>query len=1281
MKITKWLQKIWPLLIGMLLVATVGSGQTGTGQISGLVRDASGGVIVGATVKVTDERTGVSRSTATSDAGTFAVPSLPAGLYTVKIEYAGFRTYLSKNVEVTVGAYHDLHVVLELGTVTSTVEVTEAAVQAQTREASISSLVDSKTITQLPLNRRNPLHFLGLIPGVVGHSATATSSTGTVTHNVNGDRGRGILTMLDGIDISDPIIPRGELTNAPVNPDVVQEFRVTTALPRAEYGRNSGAQIEVVTKGGSNNFHGNLYEFLRNTSFDANGFFNNHLLDSLTGKAPIPRERLQQNQFGGSIGGPIRKNKMFFFFNYDGQRRVQSFLTTSTTYTQSAREGKFRFIRGTVTSGGKSFTRLDPALVDSSTGAVRSDVSICSSGITTNCLDTYNVVSKDARGLGLDPTMEKLIALYPLPNDFSSGDGVNTAFFRWNAPSQNPRNTYTAKMDYIFSPRYELSARYNLAWNDDLIGDFINDTLGRTPKTVPARSRLSRNQGAMLGLKMIWSPALLNDVRIGFTRNTVFFADTSHPVRSGDPDFGKVPELRTSVMTTPWIYWGGTERHPEHLQIKDSLSWQRSTHMLRFGGDVRIYRFNNLRNTGSNPQGSGISVFPSVFFTQGVVPFTGATPATVVADSADRTRLQGMFNEVLGIVAQMDQAMYSDSSRYVPGRGLIMYQRQREASFYFQDDWRVRPRLTLNLGLRYELFGVPFDKGGLEVVPDRPLNQGPVTFLRAGPGTGRGWYSPDRKNLAPALGFSWDPWGNGRTAIRGGYRISYNRLVGWALNVVEQRQPAVQLDPQIRGVCWNPATRATGACGGSFVPVRLSELSSFPGVTLVNGLASLTPPSPNQIIFTPAPTRKEAPFFFDPNFRTAMVHQFSLNIQREILPNTVLEIGYVGSRSVHLFRFVNVNQLELVENQFLNEFRNAKTNLAICRATAGCTLRFSNQGLQRQVPVPIFTALFSSTGSQTAAGFSDSTNITNLDLNALGALADRMDKGQGGSRAPLAAFGNDSFFRPNPQFDVAGVGASNSSSSYNSLQAQVRANYRWGLQLAANYTFSKSIDDTSNETVGAGTSFDFPFDSKNINLNKARSDYDVNHVFRAYAIYDLPFGLGRHFGNGWHPALNHLAGGWQVDTIVDVSSGFPFTVSSGSSTLNYFVTSPANCSPGARNSASLNKSDARGGVRDFSSEASTILFSIPDPGTFGTCGRNTFTGPGFSQFDFGILKAFQLTESWKLDFRAELFNAFNHANFSNPSASNLSIQSANFGKINGTRAPNRVIQFALKLQF
>lgn len=322
--------------LALALTAAVAQAQTGTGRISGVVKDASGGVIPGASVIALHEETGVRHTTTTTQSGAFVFPSLPVGPYSVTAELQGFKRATSTKNLLSVASDLSMTIVVEPGGLEETVTVTSEARLVQTTESSLSTLVSEQTIVTLPLNGRNPLHLIGLVPGVVGHSAEATSSSGTATHYINGDRGRGITSTQDGIDISDPVIPRGELTNAPVNPEALQEFRVITSNPKAEYGRTSGGQVEMVTKSGTNQFKGTLYEFLRNTSLDANSYFNE--------RAGLPKEVLRRNQFGVSFGGPIQKDKAFFFVNYEGTRRTQETSPLITVPTQSARNGIFRFV-------------------------------------------------------------------------------------------------------------------------------------------------------------------------------------------------------------------------------------------------------------------------------------------------------------------------------------------------------------------------------------------------------------------------------------------------------------------------------------------------------------------------------------------------------------------------------------------------------------------------------------------------------------------------------------------------------------------------------------------------------------------------------------------------------------------------------------------------------------------------------------------------------------------------------------------------------------------------
>jgi hypothetical protein len=316
--------------LAFALAAAIAQAQSGTGRISGVVKDSSGAVVPGAAVIAQHEQTGVRHATTTTQSGLFVFPSLPIGPYSVTAELQGFkRSTRTKNL-LTVAADLNVPIVMAPGGLEETVTVTSDAKLVQSTESSLSTLVTEQTIVTLPLNGRNPLHLIGLVPGVVGHSAEATASGGTATHYVNGDRGRGITSTQDGVDISDPVIPRGELTNAPVNPDAVEEFRIITSNPKAEYGRTAGAQVEMVTKSGTNKLKGSIYEFMRNTSFDTNSYFN-----KLRG---LPTEELSRHQFGLSLGGPIKKDKAFFFVNYEGQRRTQDTSQVVTVPTQAVRE-------------------------------------------------------------------------------------------------------------------------------------------------------------------------------------------------------------------------------------------------------------------------------------------------------------------------------------------------------------------------------------------------------------------------------------------------------------------------------------------------------------------------------------------------------------------------------------------------------------------------------------------------------------------------------------------------------------------------------------------------------------------------------------------------------------------------------------------------------------------------------------------------------------------------------------------------------------------------------
>ena len=1225
------------------LTTAIASAQTGTGRISGVVKDASGAVVPGVSIEATHEETGIRQHTMTTDAGLFVFPSLPVGPYHVQAELTGFRTVTREKNLLTVGTDLSLSFVLEPGNLSEAVVVTTDSPIVQTSESSLSTLIAKETMVTLPLNGRNPLHLIGLVPGVVGHSAEATSSGGTATHYINGDRGRGITTTQDGIDISDPVIPRGELTNSPVNPEALQEFRVITSNAKAEYGRSAGGQVELVTRSGTNSLNGTLYEFLRNTSFDSNSYFN-----KLQG---LPKEVLRRNQFGAAVGGPLQRDRAFFFVNYDGMRRTQETSQSVMVPTAALRDGVFRFV--TQPCAGETVARNRPSCVGLD-------------GSPLLPVSSYNFAANDPRQLGLDSVMrQETLAFLPLPNDYSIGDGLNTAGYRWNSPSESPVDSITTRVDYTLNQRQSVFVRYTNSWRNDLINDIINAT--PRPMSWPARVRLSDQQSAAVGHKWTITNYLLNEITGGFTRNVLDFADPEHP---------KTYEIcrASCVFPSPFVYWPGTGREPTEFQFIDNVSWVRGAHAFRGGVNVRLYYIEQTRGAGT-PFG----IYPSFTFNRLEAPFSGNDALGVVRpdgsrinlgtsgiNANDRNNLNTFYNVLLGRIGRIDQGFYSDGNEFVPLEPLRLDQRMQEYNFYVQDDWRIRPSLTLNAGVRYELNTVPYDAAGVQVAPDRPLDgrEGPVTFLQAGPGTGRQWFNPDKNNFAPSVGLAWDPHGNGKTSIRANYRLAYQRLISWALNVVEQRQPATSLnqfliaprDPSIAGA--DQVLRLNELLKQG----RLPEAQSGTTLQLLSGVPRLNTPA--TINRTPPNNRNEQPLFFDPSVVTPYMQQFIVGVQREILRNTVVEVSYVGTRGSNLFRMTNVNQMDLVSNGFIRDFQAARRNLI---ANGNPNTGESTGNLGRLFNGAIPTSVY-----------------PDIQNNNVGLIADSLDRRTQGIGL-LAAGLPDNFFRPNPQFNIAGIGCTCSSSAYNALQVQLQRRLASGFAFSVNYTLARSTDDVSNDTRGAGTELVVPSDPRQLELDDGRSDFDIRHVMRGHFIWDLPFGRGRAFNTNATGLVHALISGWQVNGIVDASSGFPLTVFSGFHTFTFYdsgtrvATTSAN---GVTNRADFSGDASIGTVRrtergvEFFSADERAMFSTPEAGSTGSK-RNLFTGPGYFQVDLGVFKNFTFG-THRIEFRTEIFNLLNTVNFADP---NILVNAGAFGTITDTRVPPRIVQLGLKYYF
>jgi len=1194
------------IFVSLLVFVSCLSAQTGTSRIRGVVVDATGGVVPGAQVTALHEPTGLSRSIATNQSGQYAFEAMPLGPYTISVNLPGFKKISTASNILKVGEPLTVDFTLEPGTVTEQINVSATSTQVQTAEASLGSVLDSKPIEQLPLNGRNPLHLMALMPGVAGHASQATSRSGTVTFNVNGDRGRGIFTTLDGVDVSDPVIPRGELSHVLINPDAIQEYRVVTSVAKAEYGRNSGGQVQVATRSGTNELHGNLFEFHRNTAMNANDWFNN--------RDGLPREVLLRHQYGGSVGGPIKKNTGFFFFNWQSQRLNQSISEVRTVLTPEARQGIFRYF-----VGGRNL----PSHVNATGQPV---VPACGGTVTSNCYRTYNMLLGDPLGRGIDRFTKSQIDLTNLPNDFSAGDGFNTARYRFNATSSSPVDSIITKIDWRFGSNNSAFFRYGQSRND-VIGDFINSGLPRypaNPDSYPGRTRESDSKGFATGLNSVLNPKMVNEFSLGFTSNSLAFLDPTHP------KFESIANLQSD----PFLFWGGTGRKPKNWQMVDNFSFIVNNHTFKTGANIRWYAIDQFRRaTNFYPRLTYGTADAPVFLRE-----DASNPNLSLAgiNTNDRTTLNSLFNDVMGVVGTVRKVFYSDGKQFPSAdRELEFRQRAQEYNFFFQDDWRVSKDLTLNLGLRYEVNSVPEDLSGMQVVNDRPLGvrTGDVQLLPAGPGTDRKWYNNDFNNFAPMVGFAWSPFGNSNTSVRGGYRMAYNRLVNWALNVVEQNQPGTTRIAILR-----PNSAATAANPPS---IRASDPAVQTLVSqLGNGIVG------TEVLRTPPTDRSSTPLLFDPNLTTPFVHQWNFSIQRQVMRDTILEVAYVGNKGTNLFRMMNANQAT-VTPEFLASF-------------------IAAQNGQRTGPVG---ALLNTYGASVPANIT--TAFTNNDVGAFITTVDTaVLNGVVGGRLVAAGLGQG-YFR-NPQFTTAALGCSCTDSSYNALQVSLNRRFAGGLMFTSNYTWAKSLDDISDDTDGAGQGLLIPLDSNNRRLDRGRSDFDIRHQFRASVIYDLPFGARRRWiQNG---VLNWIIGGWTTNTIIDWSSGYPFSVSSGRATLWPGNSTRADFNGDPTSIGGLTKGER---TVTFLSAQEIAAFSVPAPGGYGS-GRNIFTGPGFFQTDFALHKNFQFTEHFRFELRGEAFNVFNNQNWNQP---NTTSTSASFGVISSMRVPPRILQIAGKFYF
>src|SRR5580704_17503648 len=809
------------LLCGTLLAQTSAS-------ISGTVTDPSGAAVADADVTATNLGTGALRSGTSSATGFYTIPSLAPGDYLVNVKKEGFRTTEFKRLSLSVAQALLLNVGLPLGTVQQSVEVSDESVAPiDTETSQLSTLVSAKTITDLPLLTRNPYELVLLSPGAT------QPNNGNNGFSVNGSRDRNNNFLLDGVDNNDTSVPGGGTGILGANPDSTQEFRVITNNFNAEYGRNTGAIIDVITRGGSNQFHGDAYWFGRYNALGARDFFN---------PAPAPQNPYVRNDFGFSIGGPIKKNRTFFFVNNEYQRFRTTLTDSRTVPTAAFKSGVFTV----PTATGTQTVNLTAGAADNQTS------------------------------LGPDPEIQRLLNLLPNPNGGDVIPGITGILNFASADALNDYN-WTAKIDHKLTEKHQLSLRYAFGRSADSNQGHFELGPGLDLLSTP-----SYQHCVLAGLTTTFSNRLINDFKFGWNKNYAAFSSNCNlfnPI-TGTDAFGNGVDIQVpdaDFLNGPVNVFGcntlfdsaGQARNTGTTSYSDVVTWLKSNHTIKFGGDFR-----DVRSSGDDNFNSRSLLFFNRFSGTGFqdAAVSGLDP-TIASNVASTIQDLSWFL-VGGVFGQFESQFYNHAGTRVATDNKDF--RQREFDGFIQDTWKVTRNLTLNYGFRYQFNGVPFETGGnfsnLFQNPDSFANT--YSFTLVGAGTGHQVYGNDYKDFEPRIGIAWDPFKDGKTSVRAGYGIFHDRIFD---NIFGNARS----NPPFQGTFLNiPSTVLTP----EQIPAPATQPA--PGSTFTSGA--------NQVVT-----------LLDPNLRQPASQNWNFGIQRSLPGGAVLELNYVGSHATHVIRLLD----------------------------------------------------------------------------------------------------------------------------------------------------------------------------------------------------------------------------------------------------------------------------------------------------------------------------------------------------------------------------------------
>jgi hypothetical protein len=1330
------------VLFCMVFGLTLAFAQTGTTSLRGTVLDKSGAAIVGAKVVLTNEAQGSSREATTDNSGAYEFPALPPGSYSMTIERSGFRKFEHKNIELLVNVPGTENATLEVGSASETVEVSAQAAIINTTDASLGTAFNEGQIKQLPMEGRNVPDLLSLQAGVAytGNRPDINKDTDTRSGAVNGARSDQSNITLDGVDVNSDTKGYAFTSVLPITADSVQEFRVTTSNYNADEGRSSGAQVALVTKSGTNNFHGSLYEYHRNTVTTANDYFvklaqiqtcqanDIPLSEGQCNKAPT----LIRNIFGGSLGGPILKDRFFFFLNYEGSRQVQQQSVVRIVPSDAMRDGVIIYpcavvtdCPGGVVNGVSGQHSVQPGYFGLTPTQIQGMDPQAGVGISSNVMIPY-------------------LSTFPHANDNSVGDGLNYQGYRFPGPASINNNWYIARIDFNITK----NANQSLFWRGGLRND-TNNGVPYLPNQAPETTTLNFSKGFSLGYSAVIHSNLVNNFRWGFTRESIGNVgnqNTQYVYFRGLND-NSTPNNSSLAVTDTNSYQVPVQN------FTDDVSWVKGKHTLQFGMNINILRNPNstIANSFSYATTNASWLDTAALANTGVVghfdPYcsTSGNPANGCYDPSANPnephypQVDPSFGNnydypmasLLGMITQVNAVYNITSKGTTLAQGAPVNRRFAADSyeFYGQDSWKVTPTVTLNFGLRYSLFSPPWETNGQQVVSNQnlttwfnnrgigmsqgvPANQAPpISFDLGGPANNApGFYKWDTKDFAPRLAVAWAPSGNsglwkalvgqgGQTTIRAGVGIVYDRI-GPSLLATFDANGSFGLSSNLTngGGIQTPATapRITGLTG----------IESIPTQDLTGGqMYAPEPPTTFPQTFPSGNATGAYAVYWgmDSNLKTPYSYTADFSVGRELGHNYSFEVSYVGRFSHRLLSQEDVAApLDLVDPKTHIDYYTAVGALAkvyrqgvatdnVTAATIGPTSQYWVDMLQAPTHGAYDISRCTSGGK---AGATMSPVVAAYDLfcgfsfNETTAVQG-LDQGfgltyGGGTGSYYATGGPYSFV--DPQFAALYAWRSIGAAAYNGLQISVNKHMSKGYQFQVNYTYSKSIDISSdanriNDEGGLGGQVINPWNPKAL---RAVSDFDLRHQINANWIIQLPFGKGQWIGRDVNGVVNAFIGGWQLTGLARWTSGFPIGVGNGAQwPTNWELSGYATQIAPVKTVGASKNGDGSVNIFGSPTAAAAALnsYAATLPGDVGA--RNTLRGDGFAGLDVGLTKNWTMPwkESQILQFRWEVFNALNLTRFDVQSI-NLSITNAtNFGNYSGLLTNPRVMQFALRYEF